>query len=90
VILRSASREFEARAGQVRTPRGAKTGLIEAAIDTFVGEFTLTDLERACPGVSRDMIRRVLRELRKAGKVECLGRGPGAPWRRKGNVLERG
>jgi hypothetical protein len=36
------------------------------------------------------MIRRVLRELQKAGKVECLGRGPGAPWRRKGNILERG
>ena len=90
VILRRAYREFEARAGRVRTPRGAKTGLIEAAIDAFVGEFTLTDLERACPGVSRDMVRRVLRELQKSGKVECLGRGPGAPWRRKGNVLERG
>jgi len=22
--------------------------------------------------------------------VECLGRGPGAPWRRKGHVFERG
>jgi Fic family protein len=90
VILRRAYREFEARAGQVRSPRGAKTGLVEAAIDAFSGAFTLADLERACPGVSRDMVRRVLREFQKAGKVECLGRGPGAPWRRKGNVLERG
>ena len=89
-ILRRAYREFEARAGQMKTPRGAKTGLVEAAIDTFVGEFTLTDLERACPGVSRDMVPRVLRELQRASKVECLGRGPGAPWQRKGNVLERG
>ena len=46
-------------------------------------EFSLTDLERACPGVSRDMIRRVLRQLKKDGGVECLGRGPGALWRKK-------
>ena len=46
-------------------------------------EFYLTDLERACPGVSRDMIRRVLRQLKKDGRVECLGRGPGALWRKK-------
>ncbi|KKK88911.1 hypothetical protein LCGC14_2738370, partial [marine sediment metagenome] len=35
------------------------------------------------PGVSRDMIRRVLRQLKKDGEVECLGRGPDALWRKK-------
>jgi SNF2 family DNA or RNA helicase len=35
-------------------------------------------LERACPGVSRDMVRWVLRQLQNAGNVVCLGRGPGA------------
>lgn len=39
---------------------------------------------RACPGVSRDMVRRVLRKLQKAGKVASQGRGPGATWRRIG------
>ena len=89
-ILRRAYREFEERVGQVRTPRGAKAALVEAALDAFPGNFTLSDLERACPGVSRDMVRRVLRDLQKAGKVVCLGRGPGAAWRKKGNTLERG
>ena len=84
VILRRAYREFEARAGQARTPRGAKTGLIEAAIDAFVGEFTLTDLERACPGVSRDMVRRVLREYPESWQ----GRMP-RPWSR-GTLAEKG
>lgn len=46
-------------------------------------EFTLTQLEQASPGVSREMIRRVLREL-KGSKVECIGRGPGAKWIKKG------
>lgn len=89
-IVRRAYREFEERVGQVKSPRGAKTALVEAAIEAFPGEFALADLERACPGVSRDMVRRVLRALRKAGKVACLGRGPGAPWRKEGNTSKKG
>ena len=90
-ILKSAYREFEERVGQTASPRGAKTALVEAAVESFFpGKFTLSDLERACPGVSRDMIRRVLRELQRTGEVECLGRGPGAAWQRKGNTLKRG
>lgn len=88
-VLRHAYRGFEERAGQIKTPRGAKTALIQAGIDAFPGDFTLWDLERACPGVSRDMVRRVLRDLQKSGKVLCLGRGPGAPWRRKGNTPQK-
>ncbi|MEO8007538.1 MAG: Fic family protein, partial [Betaproteobacteria bacterium] len=89
-ILKTAYREFEERVGQVKSPRGAKTELVEAAVNAFAGEFTVSELERACPGVSRDMIRRVLRNLRQAKKVECLGRGPGAPWRRRGSTPKRG
>lgn len=89
-VLRRAYREFEERAGQVKSPRGAKTALVEATVEGFPGEFTLSDLERGCPGVSRDMVRRVLRDLQTAGKVVCLGRGPGARWRRKGNTSKRG
>ncbi len=49
-----------------------------------LGEFTLSLLEQACPGVSRDMIRRVLRQQRQAGALVCQGRGPAARWRKKG------
>ncbi len=89
-ILKTAYREFEERVGQTKSPRGAKTELVESAINAFSGEFTLSELEHACPGVSRDMVRRVLRDLQKAKKVECVGRGPGALWRRKGNTSKRG
>ncbi len=89
-ILKSAYREFEERVGQIKSPRGAKTDLVEAVIKGFSKEFSLNDLERNCPGVSRDMIRRVLRDLQNAKKVECLGRGPGALWRKKGITSKRG
>ena len=86
-IIRRAYGEFEGRAGRVKSAKGAKTTLVLDAIKSFEGRFTLTDLERACPGVSRDMIRLILKDLRGAGKLKCLGKGPGAPWIRKGSML---
>ncbi len=82
-ILTRAYKEFEQRLGQIKSPRGAKTELVEHAIETISGEFGITDLERLCPGVSRDMIRRLLRDMKAAKGVECLGRGPGAKWRKR-------
>ena len=86
-ILKTAYKEFEERIGKIKSPRGAKTDLVETAVMNFRAEFTLNDLERACPGVSRDMVRRVLRDLQKRGIVECLGRGPGALWQRRENDI---
>ena len=80
-VLRRAYREFEARASELTLRRGAKTAAVEAAVAAYSGEFTRRDLERSCPGVSPELIRKVLRGLQKAGKVEALGRGPGAAWR---------
>jgi Fic family protein len=82
-VIRRAYNEFADRAGRIEKQRGAKTALVESAIDSFAGQFTLTDLERSCPGVSRDMIRLLLWKMRKAKRVVCLGRGPGAAWRKK-------
>jgi Fic family protein len=82
-ILKMAYKEFEDRMGRIKSPRGAKTELIEKAVRDFSSEFSVSDLERACPGVSRDMVRRVLRDLQARGDVECLGRGPGALWRKR-------
>lgn len=88
--LKTAYKEFEARVGQLRSPKGAKTELVRAAIASFSGEFTLSDLERLCPGVSRDMIRRVLRKGQSLKEVECLGRGPGALWKKRVIPLKEG
>lgn len=53
-------------------------------IHNMSGTLSLTDLEQACPGVSRDMIRRIL-NLQKGETVECLGRDPGARWQKRGS-----
>jgi Fic family protein len=82
-IVRRACGEFEKRAGEVKTKRGAKSALVEAALESYLGDFTLADVERACPGVSRDLVRRMLWQKQKDGRLECLNRGPGATWRKK-------
>jgi Fic family protein len=81
--LRLAYQELESRLTAAAPGRGAKTRLVLAAIDGQRADFTISDLEVACPSVSRETIRRVLRDLKRAGKVEVIGRGPGARWRRR-------
>jgi len=81
-ILKSANKEFEERVGQVKSPRGAKTELITAAISRFPDAFRVSDIQRQCPGVSVDLVRQVLKNLRASGRVKCLGRGQSAEWQR--------
>lgn len=81
-ILKSAYREFEERVGKTTSPRGAKTGLITAAISRFAGPFRVSAIQRQCPGVSVDLVRRVLKNLRSSGRVKCMGRGQSAEWQR--------
>jgi len=83
-IVKAAYREFVERVGETSEPRGSKTLLVLEAIGKMTSAFSLTDLERDCPGVSRDMIRRVL-NMHKGQSVDCIGRGPGALWRKRGN-----
>ena len=81
-IVRRAYVQFEERAGQVKSPRGTKTALLLSAIERAPNPFRIADLQHACPGVSLDWIRQLLKQLRSQRKLECLGRGPQAQWRR--------
>lgn len=80
--LTEACKEFESRLGHVKSPRGEKTALVEAAIARQRGAFRVSDIQHACPGVSVDLIRTVLKRL-KGTELECLGRGPAAQWSKK-------
>lgn len=86
-ILKKAYTEFVERVKKIDTPKGGKTELVIANIKKFKTDFTLSQLQSKCPEVSRDMIRKVLKDLKKEGKIESKGRGLGARWKRKGNTL---
>lgn len=78
--LLRAYKEFEERVGTVTTGRGAKTEQIELTVKRKVGPFAISDIENDCPGISRDLIRHVLRKLRDEGKIRSTGIGRGAKW----------
>lgn len=79
---RLAYREFEERASRQAPRRGTKTELVEFALQNFAGPFGIADVERLCPNVSRETIKAVMKRWRKAGKLEILGKGRDAKWRR--------
>jgi hypothetical protein len=70
--------------GAVKAPRGEKHQTVIDGIEQRLarpgGGFKLSELEQPCPGVSRDLVRHVLREQRAPGLVSCSGRGVGALW----------
>ncbi|MEI6809602.1 MAG: Fic family protein [bacterium] len=82
--LKNVYQEFEARYENTSVPLGEKTGVVRQAVASFVSAFHVTELHRKCPGVSLDMIRKVLKDMAMEKLVECLGRGKQAKWRRIG------
>ncbi len=80
-IVKSACKEFEARAGSLKAPRGEKSAQLLQAMINFRGPFSVGDLQRACPHASVPLIRVLLKREKDAGRAECLGRGPKAQWR---------
>jgi Fic family protein len=80
VMLLSAYRKFEERAGTLTSTRGAKTATVRDAIERLPDGFRIVDVERAAPNVTRDMIRVVLNQLKQENRVYCEGRGPAAAW----------
>lgn len=81
----AAYKEFEGRVGVLSSARGTKTEMVEHAVRSLPDGFRMADLERVCPTVSREMIRVVLKRLKKTGAVRREGAGVGAVWRKGGN-----
>jgi len=81
-IVLKAYRDMESRVEVLVGGRGAKTEMVLAAIHAAHGDFAVSELHEQCPTVSLDMIRKILRDERDSGHVECLGRGKAARWRR--------
>jgi Fic family protein len=74
-VLIAAYAEFEQRVGQMAAGRGAKREMVLECIRHMPTMFRYADVERACPGVSRPTIVRVLGELRDKGGIRCARGG---------------
>lgn len=79
-VLLAAYRELEERVGSIDRTRGNKSQRVRDAVLRRVAPFGIADLERDCPDVSRDLMRKILRAMRSEGRLRLEGRGPGARW----------
>lgn len=82
VMLIRAYQDFEMRVGELTSRRGAKSEQVREAILRLPETFTVAEIMRLCPGVSRPTINRVLQDLQAQGMIECPFRGRGAHWRK--------
>lgn len=78
--LLRAYREFEERVGTIERGRGAKGDRVRAEVQKRTLPFSISDIEQACPGVSRDTVRMVLRAMKAEGLIAPTGKGRGAKW----------
>ncbi len=76
----AAYKEFEEQAGNIKPARGAKTEIVIDAIGKQMGNFSISDIERVCPSVSRVMIKKVFFQMQKEKKIKSLGKGQLAKW----------
>ena len=80
--LLRAYREFEERVGTITTNRGSKTEFVRLAVNRKMAPFSINDIESDCPGISRDMIRQILRKMRDENLITVSSGGRGAMWQR--------
>ncbi len=81
-VLLRAYREFEERVGVITTSKGSKTELIRNTINRKIAPFSIGAIESDCPGISREMIRVVLNQMREEGLIKSIGKGRGAVWQK--------
>lgn len=79
-ILKEVYKEFESRMEVYRKGRGTKTERVEEEFKRLPNPFTVSQLQNACPEVSRKMIQKILSQWKKTKKVIPLGRGRDTQW----------
>lgn len=82
-VLIRAYKELEERIGTIRTGKGSKTEQIRLVVGRKTMPFSISDIESDCAGISRDMVRVVLRQMRSEGVLTSTGRGPASRWTKK-------
>ena len=82
--LLRAYKEFEDRVGTIERGRGAKGDRVRSEILKRQLPFSISEIEEACPGISRDMVRVILRAMKTEGLIAPTGKGRAAKWKQTG------
>jgi hypothetical protein len=78
-MLHRAYKELERHVVSTKA-RPAKSDLVRQTVLTQTEQFTLGDLLAQLPSASPQLVKKVLAEMKKQGKVRLAGKGRGARW----------
>jgi Fic family protein len=73
-VLRSGYKEFQ-RQVESTGDRPAKSVLVRRTILEQVGRFSLADIVQQAPPASPQLVKKVLAELKREGRIQLTGRG---------------
>jgi len=79
-VLKEAYTELEMKIKHQPVNKGAKTYLIMDFVNNYMGQFSISNIKYYLPGVGMELIRKILNELKKEGKIRAFGRGINAKW----------
>jgi Fic family protein len=82
-VLLVSYREFTNRARALSKRRGVKTEMVLELIDSMRDGFTIRQIQQKVPGCGIELIRKIFKAEKAAGRIKCLGRGPNALWKKK-------
>ena len=82
-LLLLAYRNLSSRAAALSGRRGIKTELVLAWIDAAPDDFSIREIQQQVPECGLELIRKIIKEQKNAGMIQCLGRGPNARWRKR-------
>lgn len=88
-VIQAAYDELARRVEELKGQRGAKMAFVRQAIEQLVGDFSVGELHNRIPSVGIDLIRKVLKDEKAAGRIISLGRGRSARWRKTARKAAR-
>ncbi len=82
-VILDSYRALSTRSEALSGRRGVKTNMVLTVIGLLQTDFSIRQLQQLAPECGIELIRKILKEQKAAGKLRCMGRGPNALWRKK-------
>jgi Fic family protein len=82
-VLLISYRDFTQRARALSKRRGVKTDMVLSLLESMQEGFTIRQIQQRVPGCGIELIRKIFKAEKAAGRIKCLGRGPNALWQKK-------
>jgi Fic family protein len=82
-VIKESYKTLDERIANLPNSKGNKSDLIYKFVENSITSFSVSEIKYNVPGVSIDLIRKVLKDLKKDGKIKNLSLGRDSRWEKK-------